>query len=49
MFKNKEEFKTEYVKRIVEMYGRTIEEAHVTEKFACWKQLFEIKPQLTGH
>lgn len=34
MFKNKEEFKTEYVKRIVEMYGRTIEEAHVTEKFA---------------
>lgn len=33
MFSNKEEFKKQYVKRIVEMYGRTIEEAHITEKF----------------
>lgn len=33
MFKNKEEFKYEFKRRIVESYGRTIEEAHITEKF----------------
>ena len=33
MFKNKEEFKYEFAKRIVETYGRTIEDSHLTEKF----------------
>ena len=33
MFKTKEEFKYEFSKRIIESYGRTVEESHVTEKF----------------
>lgn len=33
MFKTKEEFKYEFGKRIIETYGRTIEESHITEKF----------------
>ena len=33
MFKNKEEFKFEFSRRIIESYGRTVEEAHITEKF----------------
>ncbi len=33
MFKNKEEFKFEFSKRIIESYGRTVEESHMTEKF----------------
>ena len=33
MFKTKEEFKYEFSKRIIETYGRTVEEAHITEKF----------------
>ena len=33
MFKNKEEFKFEFSRRIIETYGRTVEEAHITEKF----------------
>ena len=33
MFSNKEEFQLEFSKRIVELYGRSIEEAHTTEKF----------------
>lgn len=33
MFKNKEEFKFEFGKRIIECYGRTVEVAHITEKF----------------
>lgn len=33
MFKNKEEFKYEFSRRIIESYGRTVEEAHITEKF----------------
>lgn len=33
MFDNKEDFKQEFLKRIVESYGRTIEDAHITEKF----------------
>ena len=33
MFRNKEEFKYEFAKRIVETYGRTIEDSHLTEKF----------------
>lgn len=32
-FQNKEEFKTEYQRRIIEKYGRSIEEAHITEKY----------------
>ena len=33
MFKNKEEFKFEFSRRIIESYGRTVEEAHTTERF----------------
>jgi glycogen/starch/alpha-glucan phosphorylases len=33
MFKTKEEFKYEFSKRIIESYGRTVEESHMTEKF----------------
>ncbi len=33
MFKTKEEFKYEFSKRIIESYGRTVEESHRTEKF----------------
>lgn len=33
MFKTKEEFKYEFSKRIIESYGRTVEESHLTEKF----------------
>lgn len=33
MFKNKEEFKFEFSRRIIESYGRTVEESHVTEKY----------------
>ena len=29
MFKNKEEFKFEFSRRIIESYGRTVEEAHI--------------------
>lgn len=32
MFKTKEEFKYEFSKRIIEQYGRTVEESHITEK-----------------
>lgn len=33
MFKTKEEFKFEFSRRIIESYGRTVEESHITEKF----------------
>ena len=33
MFKTKDEFKADYARKIVEMYGREVKEAHVTEKF----------------
>ena len=33
MFNTKEEFKYEFSKRIIESYGRTVEEADLTEKF----------------
>lgn len=32
-FKNKDEFKVEFKRRIVEKYGRSIEQAHITEKY----------------
>ena len=32
-FRNKEEFKTEFKRRIIETYGRSIEQAHITEKY----------------
>ena len=31
--KTKNEFKFEFSRRIIESYGRTVEEAHITEKF----------------
>lgn len=39
MFKNKEDFKNQFKKRIVESYGRTINEAHITEKFMVLEKL----------
>lgn len=32
-FKNKDEFKQEFKKRIIRHYGRSIEQAHITEKY----------------
>ena len=32
-FKNKNEFKEEYQRRIIERYGRSFEQAHITEKY----------------
>ena len=32
-FQTKEEFKTEFERRIIEKYGRSIEQAHKTEKY----------------
>ena len=48
MFKNKEEFKFEFSRRIIESYGRTVEEAHITEKFMVLETMVEIMHQLTG-
>lgn len=39
MFRNKEEFKAEFTKRIIEGYGRPLKEAHVTEKFMVLEKL----------
>ena len=33
VFKNKEVFKEDYQRRIIEHYGRSIDQAHITEKF----------------
>ncbi len=33
MFLNKEDFQLEFSRRVVEQYGRTVGEAHITEKF----------------
>lgn len=35
MFNNKTEFKREYTRRLVESYGCTIEETHITEKYVA--------------
>ena len=33
MFSNKEEFKQQYAERMIKMYGRSLESAHITEKY----------------
>ena len=33
MFKNKEEFKKEYERRIGERFGRSVNDSHITEQF----------------
>ena len=33
MFRNKETFKKEFEKRIVEKYGRGVKDSHITEKY----------------
>lgn len=48
MFNTKEEFKYEFSKRIIESYGRTVEEAHLTEKFMVLKLWFVTMHLLTG-
>lgn len=48
MFKNKEEFKFEFSRRIIESYGRTVEEAHITEKFMVLETMVRDYAQLTG-
>jgi starch phosphorylase len=35
MFKNKTEFKKEFTRRLVESYGCTVEETHITEKYVA--------------
>ena len=39
MFTNKEEFKKEFESRIVETFGRSIDESHITEKFMVLEQI----------
>ena len=39
MFTNKEEFKKEFESRIIETFGRSIDEAHITEKFMVLEQI----------
>ena len=39
MFKTKEEFKYEFSRRIIESYGRTVEESHITEKFMTLERM----------
>ncbi len=39
MFTNKEEFKKEFESRVVETFGRSIDEAHITEKFMVLEQI----------
>ena len=34
MFKNKQEFKEEYARRLLETYGVTVENSHITERYA---------------
>ena len=34
MFKNKQEFKQEYARRLLETYGVTVENSHITERYA---------------
>ena len=38
-FKTKEEFKYEFSRRIIESYGRTVEESHITEKFMTLERM----------
>ena len=33
MFSNKEEFKQQYAERMIKMYGRSLESAHITEQY----------------
>lgn len=33
MFKNKDEFKSEFSQRMAKMYGRSVEQSHITEKY----------------
>ena len=34
MFKNKNDFKTEYTRRLLERYGVSVEDSHITERYA---------------
>lgn len=34
MFKDKAEFKAEFTQRVAEMYGRSVEQAHITERYS---------------
>ena len=33
IFDNKEEFKKEFEKRLTELYGRSVEDSHITERY----------------
>lgn len=39
MFRNTKEFKHEYSRRIIEIYGRTVEESDITEKFLVLEEM----------
>ena len=38
-FKNKNEFKEEFQRRIIERYGRSFEQAHITEKYMILREM----------
>ena len=42
MFSSKDEFQMEFSKRIVEQYGRGIDEAHITEKFMVLESMVRV-------
>ena len=39
MFANKQSFKKEYVKRLIETYGVTVEKSHISERFQILGQM----------
>ena len=46
MFNNKEEFKKEYKDRIVQAYGRSLEQAHKTEQYLVLGDMVRQKSKL---
>jgi|GEM_PF-4229505 len=36
MFSNKEEFKQQYAERMIKMYGRSLESAHILNSILYW-------------
>ena len=47
-FKNKKEFQEEFKRRIIERYGRSIEQAHITEKYMVLGEMVRDYASVTG-
>ena len=47
-FSDKKEFVEEFKRRIIERYGRSIEEAHITEKYIVLGKWSATMPVSTG-